>query len=129
MATIIQTVNNESDTPVAYLGTADGGWASQGFAPDGEAGFDWKIIIRPNPQDPPQQALLTKGGVFYIWDNGNWTILYQKAGSSSIQLLTQVQGPGNPEITLTVGPDGTPSATQNDSASGTASGNALTAQP
>ncbi|MFS8779743.1 hypothetical protein [Synechococcus sp. W55.1] len=113
MATIIKSVNNESDTPVAYLGKqetlpiAPTGWRAWGFAPNANHDFGWEIETRRG-----YQALLTKAGVFYIWDNGSWLILYQKAGSTESVVLIALEGPWNPQIELTVKSDGMPSARQ-----------------
>ena len=110
MATTISKVNNASDTPVAYLGkqsSASTGWAAWGFAPDADQGFGWTIETTEGAQ-----ALLTQAGVFYVWDNGNWTILYRKADSTRSTVLVEVHGPGNPQIVLTVDSAGMPGATQ-----------------
>jgi hypothetical protein len=110
MATQISSLQNNSNTPVAYLGTDSSKptkWAAWGFAPNASANFGWTVETTKG-----HQALLTQAGVFYIWDNGNWTILYQKAGSTVEGVLIEVHGPGNPNIILTVGADGSPSATQ-----------------
>lgn len=110
MATFIKSVNNESDTPVAYLGTqfqiGGTGWAALGFAPkQSHDCYNWTVEGTQG-----NQALLTKAGAFYIWDD-NWYIFYREAGSKEQKVLTKVQGPV-PNIVLRVDSDGKPSATQ-----------------
>lgn len=110
MPTKISSVTNASGAPAAYLGTQAGvptGWAAWGFPPSASKDFGWTI-----ERTVGNQALSTQAGVFYIWDDGNWGIRYQKAGSADKRLLIQVHGPWNPEIVLTVGSDGMPTAVQ-----------------
>lgn len=110
MATKIKSVNNASSAPVAYLGSQFGvptGWAAWGFPPTASKDFGWTI-----EKTAGNQALSTQAGVFYIWDDGNWAIRYRKAGSTENKVLIQVHGPWDPEIVLTVGNDGMPTAIQ-----------------
>ena len=113
MATIISKLNNQSDTPVAYLGVSTlvtptpTGWAAWGFAPQASHDFGWTVETGEK-----KQALLTKAGVFYIWDDKNWNILYEAEGSTKQVVLIKLHGPFNPNIVLTVDAEGNLSATQ-----------------
>ncbi len=49
MSTTISALNNESDTPVAYLGRNDRTptpWAAWGFAADARHDFGWTVETR-----------------------------------------------------------------------------------
>lgn len=112
MATAYTMVTNDSGTPIAYLGEATGlptPWKAYGFAANSREFFSWEVTFNKG-----DQALLTKAGVFYIWDDGDWKILCEKEGSSTPETLVKLEGPGIPftKIELKVDSDGGPSATQ-----------------
>jgi hypothetical protein len=106
MATTISKVKNDSANPVAYVGkggaAAPTGWSAYAFPPSSESGFGWTVETHQYAQ-----ALLTKAGEFYIWDDGNYNIMYQPVGKPAavlvhvnwkipIAIAVQVDGNGNP---------------------------------
>ena len=112
MSTTISALNNESDTPVAYLGRNDRTptpWAAWGFAADARHDFGWTVETRRE-----SQALLTKNGIYYVWDDGDWNVRCLKAGTTSEFILAHLNAVPfqEPAIQLTVGADGSPSANQ-----------------
>jgi hypothetical protein len=109
MATIISTVKNNSDTPVAYVGqggVVPTGWSSWGFPAHDVFGFNWIVETTKG-----KQALLTKSGAYFIWDDGNWNIKCQQAGHAEF-VLTHVDMAIPIAIELTVNENGEPSALQ-----------------
>ncbi len=113
MATKIQTLNNKSDQPSAYLGTGSAtptGWAAWGFPASAAKDFGWTVeTARGN------QVLLTKAGVFQVWDDSNWNIFYCDQNSQKAMLLVKLNSlfPGvDPVIELTVEANGHPTARQ-----------------
>jgi hypothetical protein len=112
MSTQIKTLDNQSDTPAAYLGRNDQvptHWAAWGFGSHARYDFDWAVETHRE-----SQALLTKNGVYYVWDDGDWNIRCLKAGTTNEFVLVHVNAVPfqSPAIQLTVGPDGSPSANQ-----------------
>ena len=107
MATKIKSVRNESEFPIAYVGTGASltGWVAYGFGPKATDNLDWKVETNEG-----NQALLTKAGTFFIWDAGGWEIKV-KHGDDPATTLVKVTGMF-PEIELIVNDKGLPSAKQ-----------------
>lgn len=107
MATKIQAIRNDSQFPIAYVGTdlSHTGWAAWGFGPKATGGFGWEV-----ERNEGNQALFTQRGTFFIWDAGNWDIMIKPANGGAT-LLVHVNG-SFPEILITVSVSGEPSAKQ-----------------
>lgn len=110
MATKIAAVNNDSDSPAAYLGkdaSTPTGWRAYGFAPAKRDDFGWMVTFEPR-----DQMIFTYAAGAYIWDNGNWQILEQRPGQSKAAVLITLEHKADPEIVITIAGDGSLSAEQ-----------------
>ncbi len=104
MATFYNRVFNLSQQPCVYVGRGNypTGWGAYAFGPVNENPFSWQIQT-----DPHDQAMLTMGGFFHIWDDGDWSIMYQQPGGPPKTLIKLIPPPDDPLIDLTVIAGGT----------------------